>query len=60
MRDPGFLLEDITRKLGYRSPRLFARQVRTVTGLTPSTLRGIVQYEQVIEQLAERLCSRGG
>jgi AraC-like DNA-binding protein len=60
MRDPGFLLEDITRKLGYESPRLFARQVRAVTGLSPSILRGVVQFEKVIEQLAEYLCRRGG
>jgi len=60
MRDPGFLLEDITRKLGYESPRLFARQVRAITGLSPSVVRGSVQYEKVIEQVAERLCRRGG
>lgn len=59
MRDPGFLLEDITRKLGYESPRLFARQVRAITGLSPSVVRGSVQYEKVIEQVAERLCRRG-
>jgi AraC-like DNA-binding protein len=60
MRDPGFRLEDITRKLGYESPRLFARQVRAVTGLSPSVLRGTVQVEKVIEQVAELLCRRGG
>jgi AraC-like DNA-binding protein len=59
MRDPGYLLEDITRKLGYESPRLFARQVRAVTGLSPSVLRGTVQSEKVIQELAGRMCRRG-
>ncbi|MGH7718886.1 MAG: helix-turn-helix domain-containing protein, partial [Gemmatimonadaceae bacterium] len=39
MRDPGYLLEEVTKKLGFSAGRLFARQVRSVTGLTPSALR---------------------
>lgn len=60
MRDPGYLLDDIIRKVGYASPRLFARQVRAATGLTPSMLRQHVEPEKFMEQLAARLCRHGG
>lgn len=59
MRDPGYLLDDITRKLGYASSRLFARQVRAATGLTPTMLRERVEPEEFMEQLAARLCRQG-
>lgn len=59
MRDPGYLLDDITRKLGYSSPRLFARQVRAATGLTPTMLRESVEPEKFMEQLAALLCRHG-
>jgi AraC-like DNA-binding protein len=55
MRDPGFLLDEITRKLGYDSPRLFARQVRAATGLTPSALRATMGPEEFTAQLAAML-----
>jgi AraC-like DNA-binding protein len=60
MRDPGYLLDDITKKLGYSSPRLFARQVRAATGLTPSLLRETVEPEVFMAQLTALLCRRGG
>ena len=60
MRDPGYLLDDITKKLGYASPRLFARQVRAATGLTPTMLRERAEPEQLMEELAARLCRHGG
>lgn len=60
MQDPGCLLDDISRKLGYDSPRLFARQVRAATGVMPSVLRETMEPEKFMEQLAERLCRRGG
>jgi AraC-like DNA-binding protein len=60
MQDPGCLLDDISRKLGYDSPRLFARQVRAATGVMPSVLRETVEPEKFMERLAERLCRRGG
>lgn len=59
MQDPGCLLDDISRKLGYESPRLFARQVRAATGVMPSVLRETVEPEKLMEQLAARLCRRG-
>jgi AraC-like DNA-binding protein len=60
MQDPGCLLDDISRKLGYDSPRLFARQVRAATGVMPSVLRETMEPEKFMERLAERLCRRGG
>lgn len=60
MQDPGCLLDDISRKLGYDSPRLFARQVRAATGVMPSVLRESRQPEKFMEMLAARLCRRGG
>lgn len=59
MRDPGFLLDDVTRKLGYASPRLFARQVRAVTGMTPSALRERMRPEDFTVQLTALLSRRG-
>lgn len=59
MQDPGCLLDDIARKLGYESPRLFARQVRAATGMMPSVLRETTEPEMLMEQLAARLCRRG-
>jgi AraC-like DNA-binding protein len=60
MQDPGCLLDDISRKLGYDSPRLFARQVRAATGVMPSVLREAGEPEKLMGRLAERLCRRGG
>jgi len=60
MQDPGCLLDDISKKLGYESPRLFARQVRAATGVMPSVLRETAEPEKFMEMLAARLCRRGG
>jgi AraC-like DNA-binding protein len=60
MRDPGYLLDDITKKLGYPSARLFARQVRAATGLTPTMLRERAEPERLVEELTARLCRHGG
>lgn len=58
MRDPGYLLEDVTKKLGYASHRLFARQVREVVGLTPTELRLRVGPEDFVMRLTELLSVR--
>jgi len=55
LRDPGSKLEDVTRKVGYGSPRMFARQVREVTGLTPSGLRRITHPPELVDQVAAML-----
>lgn len=60
LRDPGFRIDDVTRKLAYPSPRLLARQVRAATGRTPSALRKTVEPEQFITELAAMLRRQGG
>jgi AraC-like DNA-binding protein len=56
MGDPGFLLEDIAKKLGYRSIRRFARQVRAATGMTPSTMRHSFTTEEFTTRMAALVC----
>ena len=56
MGDPGFLLEDIAKKLGYSSIRRFARQVRAATGMTPSTMRSSFSTEEFTTRMAALVC----
>lgn len=57
--ETGFLHEDVTRKLGYTSARVFARQVRVMMGLRPSTLREQLAPELFIEALTALMRRRG-
>ncbi|MGQ0712491.1 MAG: helix-turn-helix domain-containing protein [Gemmatimonadaceae bacterium] len=59
MQDPGRSLDEVVERLGYGSPRLFARQVRAATGLTPTGLRQRVPPEQFVALLTARLGRRG-
>ncbi len=59
MGDPGFLLEDIAKKLGYGSIRVFARQVRAATGMTPSTMRLAFTMEEFSLRMAALVCRPG-
>lgn len=56
--EKGFLLDDITRKLGYASPRVFSRQVRATTGLAPSILREEMPPEKFMAALAAMMRRR--
>lgn len=56
MSDPGFLLEDIAKKMGYSSIRRFARQVRAATGMTPSTMRSSFTTEEFTMRMAALVC----
>lgn len=56
MGDPGFLLEDIAKKLGFRSTRRFARQVRAATGMAPGTMRKALTPEEFTIRMAEIIC----
>ncbi|HEU4565093.1 MAG TPA: helix-turn-helix domain-containing protein [Gemmatimonadaceae bacterium] len=58
MRDSGYLLEDVAVKLGYPTARLFARQMRLLTGCTPSVVRARVEPEEFVATLAARLRRR--
>ncbi|HUF30792.1 MAG TPA: helix-turn-helix domain-containing protein, partial [Gemmatimonadaceae bacterium] len=57
MRDPGYRLSDVARKVGYQETRLFARHVQQVTGLVPSSLRRQLEPDEFIARLGERLRS---
>ncbi len=59
MGDSGFLLEDVARKLGYTSIRRFARQVRTATGMAPSTMREAFTSEDFTLRMAALVCRPG-
>ncbi|HEX5437098.1 MAG TPA: hypothetical protein VFW98_08060 [Gemmatimonadaceae bacterium] len=54
-RDPGYLMDDVRKKVAYGSARLLVRQVRAATGLTPSALRRTVKPEQFITEMAAHL-----
>jgi len=53
------LMEDIATKLGYRSIRVFARQVRTATGMSPSTMRTAFTMEEFSLRMAALVCRPG-
>lgn len=59
MQDPGRSLDDVVERLGYGSSRLFARQVRAATGLTPSALRQSLSSDEFVALLTARLERRG-
>jgi AraC-like DNA-binding protein len=59
MQDPGRSLDEVVERLGYGSARLFARQVRAATGLTPTALRESVSPEEFVALMTERLGRRG-
>jgi AraC-like DNA-binding protein len=49
----------VTKKLGYASPRVFARQVRATTGLAPSVLREEMPLEKFMTTVAAMMRRRG-
>jgi AraC-like DNA-binding protein len=55
MRDPGYRLDDVARKVGYSQARLFTRHVRQVTGMVPSALRKHFAPDEFVALLAARL-----
>jgi AraC-like DNA-binding protein len=57
--EKGFALDDITKKLGYASPRVFSRQVRATTGLSPLTLRERLPPERFMEVLTAMMRRHG-
>jgi AraC-like DNA-binding protein len=55
MRDPGYRLTDVARKVGYPDTRLFARHVQQVTGMVPSSLRRRLEPDEFIGLIGDRL-----
>jgi AraC-like DNA-binding protein len=52
LRDAGYSLEDVSRKCGFGSRQLFARQVRMLSGMQPRELRRRVTPEEFVTMLA--------
>lgn len=57
LRDPGYSVLDVSFKLGYRSPRIFAHHAVTVFGLTPSRVRSRLPEAEAINIVLEWLRS---
>ena len=55
MRDPGYTIEDVTIKMGYSAPRMFARHMKVATGWLPSEVRASVTAAQLVERLVDAL-----
>jgi AraC-like DNA-binding protein len=52
LRDNGYSLEDVSRKCGFGSRQLFARQVRLLSGMQPREMRRRVTPEEFVTMLA--------
>lgn len=55
LQNPGCLVEDVARKLGYSAPRVLSAQIREMTGTRASEWCCEMQPAQLIELLARRL-----
>lgn len=51
VRDPGYELADVARKVGYSDPVLLTRQVRAVTGELPSLWRRHATEDATVDRL---------
>lgn len=54
---PSILIKEIASKVGYRSPRAFARAIRRACGASPEQLRTSVARELVTHKKTERYAS---
>jgi AraC-like DNA-binding protein len=55
-RDPRQSLEAIAAKVGYSAPRMMAKHMREVIGVTPRAVRRQVRPGEFVDTLAEWLC----
>ena len=60
MRDPGYTIEDVTIKMGYSAPRMFARHLKVVTGWRPSEVRSNITPAQLVKRLVDALYPSAG
>ncbi len=51
LKDPGYSIADVSKKLGYRNPRIFGEHCKDVFGLRPTRLRTHLGPDAVIERL---------
>ena len=61
LRDAAIPIEEVSAKLGYSSPRMFARHMRETVGRTPSEVRAAMNDEEFVAALARLLitCREG-
>jgi AraC-like DNA-binding protein len=57
LRDAGFSIGDVARKLGYAQPRIFARHIECVLGRCPSRLRHSLDDAEAVSRLVTWLGS---
>ena len=55
-RDPRQSLEAIAAKVGYSAPRMMAKHMREVIGVTPRAVRRQVRPGEFVDRLAQWLC----
>lgn len=55
MRDPGYLLTEVSIKIGYSTPWQFTQETRALTGLTPRAVRRALGADELIDRLSVRL-----
>ena len=51
LKDPGYSIADVSKKLGYRNPRIFGEHCKDVFGLRPTRARTHLGPDAVIERL---------
>ena len=51
LKDIGFSIRDISAKLGYTHPRIFAHQTECVLGEPPSKIRHSLDMETAVQRL---------
>jgi AraC-like DNA-binding protein len=51
LRDRGYSVRDVAKKVGYRNPRLFGEHTIDVFGLTPSRVRSHLTPEEAVRRL---------
>jgi AraC-like DNA-binding protein len=51
LRDPGYSVQDVADKMGYRHPRVLTQHTLSVFGVRPSRLRRTVDEEMIVSKL---------
>jgi len=59
LRDRGYSVRDVAKKVGYRNPRLFGEHTIDVFGLTPSRVRTHLTPDEAIKRLLAWLAVTG-
>lgn len=60
LKDPGYSIADVAKKLGYRNPRIFGEHCKDVFGLRPTRVRTHLDADGVIERLVAWLRAGAG